>query len=152
MEVHRAMPQDVEAQTGQLGNKSEYRLGQPYSEQILTFLEGEELRGFGLCHRFQRLSLVATWALGRGIIEVGLEGILVHQPGFARFHATGSIYPHQRSDKESNCRTGLRLRSAVPQCKTALHSNFNSVSASVPGGALHQERFFFRARMRWAAV
>ena len=35
------MPQDVEAQAGQLGNQSEQRLGQPCSEQVLTLLKGE---------------------------------------------------------------------------------------------------------------
>ena len=39
---------------------------QPCSEQVLTLLEGEKLRGFGLCHPFQRRSLVSAWALGRG--------------------------------------------------------------------------------------
>ncbi len=34
------MPQDVEAQTGQLRNKIEQRPGQPFSEQVLTLLEG----------------------------------------------------------------------------------------------------------------
>lgn len=52
LEVHWAMPQDVEAQAGQLGNNSEHRPGQPCSQQVLTLLEGEKLRRFGLCHRF----------------------------------------------------------------------------------------------------
>ena len=61
------MPQDVEAQAGQLGNKSEHRLAQPFTEQILTLLEGEKLRGFDFCH---------PWRAGRlvrhlGEIEVG---------------------------------------------------------------------------------
>ncbi|MGO8744279.1 MAG: hypothetical protein ACLPYZ_02965 [Limisphaerales bacterium] len=58
------MPQDVEAQAGQLGNKSEQRPRQPFTEQILTLLEGEKLRGFDLGHPFQRRNLVSTWALG----------------------------------------------------------------------------------------
>jgi hypothetical protein len=40
LEVRRTMPQDMEAQAGQLGNKSEQRPGQPFSEQVLTLLEG----------------------------------------------------------------------------------------------------------------
>jgi hypothetical protein len=58
------MPQDVEAQAGQLGNKSEHRPAQPFTEQVLTLLEDEKLRGFDLCHPFQRCSLVSAWALG----------------------------------------------------------------------------------------
>src|SRR5208282_1679653 len=66
LEVQRAMPQDVEAQAGQLGNKSEQRLGQLSSEQVLTLLEGEKLQGFDRCRPFQRRSLLSAWALGRG--------------------------------------------------------------------------------------
>ena len=66
LEVHRAMPQDVETQAGQSGNKSERRLGQPGSEQVLTLLEGKKLRRFGLCHPLQRRSLVSARALGCG--------------------------------------------------------------------------------------
>jgi len=63
MEIHRAMPQDVEAQAGQLGNQSEQRPGQPCSQQVLMLFEGEKLQGFDLYHPFQRRSLVSVWAL-----------------------------------------------------------------------------------------
>jgi hypothetical protein len=63
LEVQRTMPQDVEAHAGQLSEKSEQRPGQACSEQVLTLLEGEKLRGFDLCRQLQ--SLVSTWAFGR---------------------------------------------------------------------------------------
>ena len=84
VEVQRTMPQDVEAQTGQLGNKSEQRPGQPRSEQVLTLLEGEKLRGFGLCRPLQRRSLVCAWALGRGF---GVRSLCPSRPCHrAAFH------------------------------------------------------------------
>jgi hypothetical protein len=68
LEVHRIMPQDVEAQAGQLGDHSEQRIAQPFSEQVLTLLEAETIRGFDLFSRFQRRGLASARALGLGFV------------------------------------------------------------------------------------
>ncbi len=65
--VQRPMPQDVEAQAGQLGNQSEHRLAQPFAEQVLTLLKGEKLRGFDLGRPWRAGGLVRDL----GGIEVG---------------------------------------------------------------------------------
>jgi hypothetical protein len=106
LEVQRPMPQNAEAQAGQLGNKSEQRLGQACSEQVLTLLEGEKLRGFDLCRPFQRGSLVSAWALG---CSFGVRCLCPSRPGqraafHVGFHKTpkpGSCAPNSnRAPKE----------------------------------------------------
>ena len=99
LEVHRAMPQDVETQACQLSNKFDHRLGELFSEQVLTLLEGEKLRGLNLCHRVQRWRLVSAWGLGRGLgIRCLCPGPSCH-PGASHggFHNTpkpGSCVPN----------------------------------------------------------
>ena len=43
LEVQRTMPQGVEPQAGQLGNKFQQGLDEACSEQVPTVLEGEKL-------------------------------------------------------------------------------------------------------------
>ena len=64
--IQWTMPQDMEAQAGQLRDKFDQRPCQPFSEQVPTLLENEKLRGFGLPRRCQRRGLAFAWALGRG--------------------------------------------------------------------------------------
>ena len=131
--VQRTMPQDVEAQAGQLGNESGQRPGQACSEQVLTLFEGEKLRGFGLCRPYQRRGLAFAWALRCGFGTLCPSRPCQPAPFHVRFHNTpkpGSCAPKASARQRSLDSVALQ------ETKTVQHKSLAKASSNFPAGGM----------------